>query len=69
MRKFPERLKELLTSLDVTQEAFAKKIGCAKGSISYYVRGIRSPQSSVLFRIAVVYGVSINWLLGVGEKK
>lgn len=65
--KFSERLKELRKSKGYTQEFLAKKIGVTPGSIGLYEQDRREPDNDTLVILAEVFGVSIDYLLGLDE--
>src|SRR5699024_3009164 len=44
----------------LTQDELAEKLGLAKGTISNYESGYRTPQQDRLFELAEVLGISIN---------
>jgi Predicted transcriptional regulators len=64
MDVFCERLKSLRGN--TTQTAFAGKIGVSQNSYSRYEAGERIPGINVLAQIAQTFGVSADWLLGIG---
>jgi transcriptional regulator with XRE-family HTH domain len=55
------RLKEARGSL--SQEDFAAKIGVSFRTYQYYEGGVRAPKWPVLSKIAVLCGVTVDWLL------
>ncbi|MBQ8528491.1 MAG: helix-turn-helix transcriptional regulator [Clostridia bacterium] len=61
---FNKRLKELRTSKGLSQQALADKIGVSKSSINMYERGEREPSISMLFTLADLFEVDLNYLLG-----
>lgn len=61
---FPARLKRLRLKHKLTQEQLGKKINVTKVSISGYENGTRSPDIETLQKIADVFDVSIDYLLG-----
>lgn len=62
------RLFELLKAKDMTQKELAYTIGVSEVSISRYVNNGRKPRAIVLYKIAEVLGVSVEYLL-TGNKK
>lgn len=66
---FPERIKELRTSHNLTMEEFGKKIGKAKSTISLWESGKRSPKIGELVKIENVFGVKAEILVYGDEKK
>lgn len=61
---FSTRLKELRLSKGLRQEQVAKLIGVNKSAISTYESGNRQPSYDILVRLANLYRVSTDYLLG-----
>ena len=49
------RLKELRSSLNLTQKEFAKKIGASSVSVSSYETGVKTPSLDMLLTIAKTF--------------
>lgn len=64
-----QRLAELIKSLGLRQNQFAKGIGMQPASVSEWLNKPNSnPTVDSLIRISITYGVSLDWLLtGKGE--
>lgn len=63
-----ERLKKLRKSLDLTQQAFADRIGIARGNVGAYEVGKNAPSDAVISLICREFNVNENWLRdGTGE--
>lgn len=62
-----KRLKKLRTDKKLTQEELGKKINVTKVSISGYENGNRTPDTETLQRIADIFDVSTDYLLGRTE--
>lgn len=58
------RLRKLRTSFKLNQEELGKKIGVGKTTISQYESETRSPDTGTLQKIAEVFNVSTDYLLG-----
>ncbi len=69
MVEFGSRLKMLRKNHDMTQKHLAARIGVAKSVVSYYERGDRFPSAEVLIRIAKLFHVSTDYLLGIERKR
>lgn len=68
MTIFSERLKKVRTSKKMSQADVAHQLDMSKISISNYERGIRKPDMTILNKLANLYQVSTDWLLGnVGD--
>lgn len=63
------KLRELRTQNDWTQVYVAKKIGVTSSVVSAYESGIRQPSYEALIKLASLYGVSTDYLLGVSSKR
>ena len=61
-----ERIKELKGS--DSQEIFAKKINLTQSNVSKMLGGM-PPSASTLIAIAKEYDVSVDWLLGLSDRK
>lgn len=68
MSKFSDRLRELRNSRGLSQQEFAKQLGCvSKSSINMYERGEREPNLETLETIADYFNIDMNYLLGKSE--
>lgn len=65
--KTGERIKELRQSHKMTQKILGERVGVTKGAISIYEAGDRYPSYDVLLRIAAVFHVSTDYLLGLED--
>lgn len=64
-----DRLKQLRKELDLTQEAFASRIGSVQNTITGYESGRRNPSAPVISLICREFNVNEEWLRnGTGEK-
>lgn len=64
-----ERLNELFDSDPRSMTSIADELGVSKQAVSAWRTGIRSPKKSVLEKIAEIYNVSIEWLMGYDVEK
>lgn len=63
-----ERLKKLRKTLDLTQQAFADKIGMKQNTIAQYEMGRTNPSDAIIFSICREFGVNEEWLRnGTGD--
>lgn len=69
LKTFKNRLREAFR--EDSQETVGKKIGVGQGNVSKLTSftAPQLPRADTLFRIAEEYNVSIDWLLGISEKK
>ena len=64
-----ERLKTLRIESGLTQKQIAERVGVAISGISSYESGTRLPSYPVLIKLARVYHVQTDFLLGVTSKE
>lgn len=63
-----ERIKEIREALDLSQEAFGKRIGITRASISNMEKGTRNPSKQTIISICREFDVNNAWLKeGIGE--
>ncbi len=63
-----ERIKELRNALNLTQDAFAKRLGVKRNTIGNYETGNRVPSDQSVFSICREFNVNEEWLRnGSGE--
>lgn len=63
------RLRELRTTRKLTQAQVARSVGVTRAVISAYETDIRQPSYDVLIRLALLYGVTTDYLLCLEEKR
>lgn len=63
------RLKTARVRTGLTQIDAAKKLGISNGTLSGYERNYRDPDTIILDKMASLYGVSSDWLLGRKTKE
>lgn len=66
---FSSRLKALRESLGMTQKEFSDYIGVRQQTLSGYERVVMRPPLDTLKDIAEKCNVSVDWLLGLSDKK
>ncbi len=64
-----KRIKELRSSLSMTQKEFSSFVGCTAATLSAYENGSKSPSLEIIKGIAEKCNVSIDWLCGLIDKK
>lgn len=62
---FSSRIKELRISMGLNQVDFAKKLNVTKQSVSNWENGNIQPSIDMLVKIATVFSVSADYLLGL----
>lgn len=68
MVDFGNILKELRLQHGMTQKDLAAKVGVTKSVISYYELSERSPSPEILIKLANIFHVSTDYLLGLDTK-
>ncbi len=66
---FGLRLKELRKKKNLTQEQVAIRLNLTKASISGYENNTITPPNDMLVRLALMYGVSTDYLLGLDKEE
>lgn len=69
MVNFGEKLRELRTSFGMTQAELASRLRVTKSVVSYYELHERTPSPDVLIKLADIFHVSTDYLLGVEQRK
>ena len=67
MSVFSERVIALMNSRALSQKELAAKVGVTESAMSYYVKGVRTPRSDVLTRMARELGTTTDYLLGTSD--
>lgn len=62
---FSERLKEIRKRRGFTQGYVAEQLGVTRPAYTAYESGKREPDFSALSKLAKIYGVSTDYLLGI----
>ena len=68
MVNFGNTLKELRQRAGLTQKQLADRLWLSKGTVSYYEQSLRYPSPEILVRLAGIFHVSTDYLLGLDEK-
>ena len=69
MVDFGSNLKRLRMQEGLTQQQLADRIGVTKSVVSYYELQERHPSPDVLIKLAAVFHVSTDYLLGIDKKE
>lgn len=59
-----QRLKQLRSERDLTQAQLGNLLGLSKSVISSYENNVHYPPYDILLRLANIFGVSTDYLLG-----
>ena len=65
--EFRQILKDFLTENNMSQSAFAKKIGVKPSQVSEWLRGKAKPGYDTLKQMATALNVSADYFLGISE--
>jgi transcriptional regulator with XRE-family HTH domain len=65
--KFKDNLKMLRKEKGIGQAKLAKDIGVSNGIISLWENGIKEPGMNSLISLALYFGVSIDYLVGLED--
>ncbi len=66
---FSNRLRELRTQAGLTQLQLAQRLGITKSVVSFYELSERAPSPDVLVRLAKIFHVSTDYLLGLEKRE
>lgn len=69
MVNFGAVLKELRQKAGLTQKQLADRLWLSKATVSYYEQSLRYPSPEILVRLANVFHVSTDYLLGRENKQ
>lgn len=65
---FQIRLKELRENKKISQRELAQMLGLSQGTIGNWESGIRKPTYKTLYKIADLFNVSVDYLMGNTDK-
>ena len=66
---FGTRLKNLRKQAGLTQQQLAAQLGITKSVVSFYELQERSPSPEVLVKLAAIFHVSADYLLGLDTRE
>lgn len=69
MKKFNERLRELREDSNLTQTKLANELLIDQRSLSFYELGKYEPNIETLKRISIFFNVSVDYIVGLTDKK
>lgn len=67
LEKFSYRLTALLEECNMKQKELAEKVGTTNVTICRYINAERIPRIDVAIKIASVFNVSLDYLLGISD--
>ena len=66
---FGDKIRDLRTRRNMSQETVADHIGSTKATISGYEREVKSPSLEAVMRLALFFNVSTDYLLGLDNRE
>ena len=69
MLDFKNRIKQLRIQKSLTQDQAAQRLWVTKSTISAYEMGTKYPSLDMLIKLAAMYNVTTDYLLGVEKKR
>lgn len=66
---FGQKLKTLRKQAGLTQMQLASQVGITKSVVSFYELQMRSPSPDVLTKLAQIFHVSVDYLLGLDNRE
>lgn len=67
--KIGAQIKQLRLAAGMTQRELAQRINVGNTTLSQYENGVRVPSDEVKLKIAMVFGVSVDYLLGASSER
>ena len=69
MKVLGKRLQEARKKSGYKQIEASKKLGISNGTLSGYERNYRDPDTDILHKMADLYNVEVDWLVGRTDKR
>lgn len=69
MVDFGQKLRNLRLEAGMTQAELAQRLDITKAVISYYELHERRPSAEVLIKLASIFHISTDYLLGISNRK
>ena len=69
MVDFGQKLRNLRLEAGMTQAELAQRLDITKAVISYYELHERCPSTEVLIKLASIFHISTDYLLGISNRK
>ena len=67
IKEFGEKLKYLRKEANIGQNQLAETLKISNASISYWETGKQLPSAEAVYKLAVFFSVSADYLLGIDE--
>ena len=65
----PEKIKNLRKKANLTQSELAKRVILTRSAVNAWEMGNAVPSTEVVIKLAKIFGVSTDYLLGVDEEE
>lgn len=62
-----KRLFQLRKEKNLSQQQLAKEIGASQKAIDFWEKGINEPKATYIINLAIFFGVSAGYLLGLED--
>ncbi|HIX06739.1 MAG TPA: helix-turn-helix domain-containing protein [Candidatus Fournierella pullicola] len=62
-----ERIKFLREKLELTQAEIARRLGISRAGVNAWEMGLSVPSTQYVVELAKIFGVSTDYLLGMGK--
>ena len=62
-----ERIKFLRENLELTQAEIARRLGISRAGVNAWEMGLSVPSTQYVVELAKIFGVSTDYLLGMGK--
>lgn len=62
-----ERIKSLREKLELTQAEIARRLGISRAGVNAWEMGLSVPSTQYVVELAKIFGVSTDYLLGMGK--
>ena len=69
LSNYRDRMRELRKALNLSQAGLAKKIGVSQSTVAGWEKSKSQPNIEMLRRMAVVFGVTVDYLIGIAVEK
>ena len=63
----PDKIKLLREHLGLTQTQLSKQLGLTRSSVNAWEMGISVPSTQYIVELSKIFGVSTDYLFGIGE--
>lgn len=69
MTNYYPRLRDLREDKDLSQQQVADFLDMKQSQYSRYERGLRDVPTDILIRLAALYQISVDYILGITDEK